>query len=45
MASTGKTYEVSGENTEWEDILVNKKVLTQDEVYLNKGLNPLDVCT
>jgi hypothetical protein len=42
-AGTGKSYEISGENTEWEDVLIRKGITTQDEVYLKKGLNPLDV--
>ena len=45
MQGTGRTYEVSGETTEWEDILIAKKVLTKEQVYLNKGLNPADVNT
>ena len=36
----GKTYEVSGENCEWEDILIEKKVKTQESVWIEKGLDP-----
>lgn len=39
---TGKTYEVSGDTTEWEDILIKKGVTTKQEVLASKGLNPLD---
>ena len=39
----GKTYEVSGETTEWDDILIKKGIKTKDEVLLEKGLNPDDV--
>eukprot|EP01041_Mallomonas_annulata_P007776 gene7776-15912_t len=42
MQGTGKTYEVTGETTEWEDILIKKNILTRDEVLINKGLNPED---
>jgi hypothetical protein len=38
-----KHYEISGENTEWEDILINKGITTQEDVLLGKGLNPNDV--
>jgi hypothetical protein len=41
--STGKTYEISGETTEWEDILIKKGIRTREEVLLEKGLNPSDV--
>ena len=41
--STGKTYEISGETTEWEDIMINKGIKTRDEVLIEKGLNPEDV--
>ena len=41
--STGKTYEVSGEMTEWEDIMINKGIKTKDQIYIEKGLNPEDV--
>ena len=40
MQGSGKSYEVSGENTEWEDILISKGITTQESVYLGKGLNP-----
>jgi hypothetical protein len=43
MQGAGKTYEYSGETTEWEDILIKKGITTKAEVLLNKGLNPLDV--
>ena len=43
MQGTGKAYEVSGETTEWEDILVRKGIKTLEQVYLEKGLNPDDV--
>lgn len=38
-----KTYEISGETTEWEDILIKKGITTKEEVLIGKGLNPLDV--
>ncbi len=46
MAATGssKTYEVSGDTTEWEDILIKKGITTKEDVLLSKGLNPDDVC-
>ena len=40
MQGTGKSYEVSGVNTEWEDILIEKGITTQESVLLGKGLNP-----
>lgn len=43
MQGTGKSYEVSGETTEWEDILIKKNILSREQVLLNKGLNPEDV--
>jgi hypothetical protein len=43
MQGTGKSYEISGETTEWEDILIRKGIKTLEEVYLEKGLNPDDV--
>jgi hypothetical protein len=43
MQGTGKTYEVSGETTEWDDILIKKGITTKEEVLFSKGLNPLDV--
>jgi len=41
--SQTRSYEVSGEFTEWEDILVNKGIRTKEDIYLEKGLNPEDV--
>lgn len=41
--STGKTYEISGEMTEWEDIMINKGIKTRDQIFIEKGLNPEDV--
>ena len=43
MSSSGRTYEVTGETTEWEDILIKKGIRTKEEVLLEKGLNPADV--
>ena len=43
MQGTGKAYEVSGETTEWEDILIKKGITTKEQVLIGKGLNPLDV--
>ena len=43
MQGTGKSYEVSGETTEWEDILIKKGIKTKEGVLIEKGLNPLDV--
>lgn len=43
MQGTGKSYEVSGETTEWEDILIKKGITTKEEVLIKKGLNPDDV--
>ena len=45
MASDGfaKSYAVSGETTEWEDILIKKGITTKEDVLLSKGLNPEDV--
>jgi hypothetical protein len=43
MQGTGKTYEYSGNTTEWDDILIKKGITTKEEVLLSKGLNPLDV--
>jgi hypothetical protein len=40
MQGTGKVYERSGENTEWEDILISKGITTQESVLYGKGLNP-----
>jgi len=36
------SYAVSGETTEWEDILIKKGITTKDNVLMGKGLNPLD---
>ena len=36
------TYAVSGDTTEWEDILIKKGITTKEDVYLAKGLNPED---
>jgi hypothetical protein len=41
--STGKTYEISGELTEWEDIMINKGIKSRDQIFIEKGLNPEDV--
>jgi hypothetical protein len=41
--STGASYEISGDNTEWEDILIKKGITTQESVLLGKGLNPEEV--
>lgn len=38
-----KTYEVTAETTEWDDILIKKGITTKENVLLAKGLNPLDV--
>ncbi len=38
-----KTYEYSGNTTEWEDILIKKGITTKEDVLLGKGLNPADV--
>eukprot|EP01035_Chromulina_nebulosa_P031885 gene31885-42528_t len=42
MQGTGKTYAISGETTEWEDILIKKGITTKEDVLLSKGLNPED---
>jgi hypothetical protein len=42
-SSTGTNYEISGDNTEWEDILIKKGITTQESVLLGKGLNPEEV--
>lgn len=42
MQGTGKSYEISGETTEWEDILISKGITTKEDVLLSKGLNPED---
>jgi hypothetical protein len=41
--SSGKSYEISGDTTEWDDILIKKGIRTKDEILIEKGLNPLDV--
>jgi hypothetical protein len=33
-------YEVSGDTTEWDDILIKKGILTEEDVLLGKGLDP-----
>jgi phosphoribosylanthranilate isomerase len=44
MSGRGNTtYAVSGETTEWEDILIKKGITTKEDVLLAKGLNPEDV--
>ena len=43
MQSGGKSYEVTGETTEWEDILIKKGITTKEDVLIGKGLNPEDV--
>jgi hypothetical protein len=43
--STAKTYEKSGENTEWDDIMIKKGIKTKEQVLIEKGLNPEDVST
>jgi hypothetical protein len=43
MQGTGKSYEVSGNTTEWDDILIKKGIRTKEEILLEKGLNPEDV--
>lgn len=44
MSNRGNTsYAVSGETTEWEDILIKKGITTKEDVLLGKGLNPEDV--
>ncbi len=40
---SSKTYVVSGETTEWDDILIKKGITTKESVLIGKGLNPLDV--
>jgi len=44
-AFNNKTYEVSGDTTEWDDILIKKGIKTKQEVLIEKGLNPLDYMT
>lgn len=43
MSRGDKSYQVSGETTEWEDILIKKGITTKEDVLLGKGLNPEDV--
>lgn len=43
MQGSGKTYEVSGEMNEWEDILIKKGITTKYDVLMKKGVNPEDV--
>ncbi len=43
MSSSGRTYEVTGQTTEWDDILIKKGIRTKEEILLEKGLNPADV--
>ena len=43
MQGSSTTYAVSGETTEWEDILIKKGITTKEDVLLGKGLNPEDV--
>ena len=38
-----KSYEVSGDTTEWDDILIKKGITTKENVLIGKGLNPEDV--
>jgi len=42
MQGTGKTYEHSGQTTEWDDILIKKGITTKEEILIGKGLNPAD---
>lgn len=42
MQGSSTTYAVSGETTEWEDILIKKGITTKEDVLLGKGLNPED---
>ena len=41
-SGTGRTYERTGETTEWDDILIKKGIRTKEEILLEKGLNPED---
>ena len=43
MQGTGKSYEISGETTEWEDILIKKGIKTREEVFMDKGFDMRDV--
>ena len=36
-------YEVSGDTTEWDDILIKKGITTKEDVLLAKGLDPTKV--
>ena len=38
-----KTYEHTGQMTEWDDILIKKGITTRDAVLESRGLNPEDV--
>lgn len=38
-----KTYEHTGQMTEWDDILIKKGITTRDAVLESRGLNPDDV--
>ncbi len=40
MQGTGKTYEYSGQLTEFEDILIKKGIKTREECLLERGLDP-----
>ena len=37
-------YAISGDMTEFEDILIDKGITTKENILLNKGVNPNDVC-
>ena len=39
---SGKTYEVSGETTEWDDILIKKGITTKENVLLGKRVRDGD---
>lgn len=39
---SAKTYEYSGETTEWEDILIKKGIRMKESILEEKGLNPAD---
>mmetsp|Transcript_27674 Transcript_27674/g.35778 ORF Transcript_27674/g.35778 Transcript_27674/m.35778 type:complete len:260 (-) Transcript_27674:299-1078(-) len=36
------SYAVSGETTEWEDILIKKGIKTKEEILVEKGLDPIE---
>lgn len=36
-------YAISGDMTEFEDILIDKGITTRENILLNKGVNPNDV--